>query len=482
MKNTINKNIIYLKLSSERPLPVMVWIFGGGFQLGEASREFYGPDYFMQKDVILVTVAYRLGALGNLIFFKCFLYCISFKFSGFLSFTDPDLQIPGNAGIKDQVLALKWIKENIENFNGDPNNITIFGESAGAASVHLLMLTPQTKGLFHKAILQSGSALCNWVNTPPRDWGYKLACIIGYKGDNNEKEIYKFLSQQNGRNIPCRDTILLNKQERFQNFLFAFTPVVEPYDSEHCITTKPFKDLMANAWSNEIPVIIGGTSFENLFHYATISKNHYLINDLTDCVNLLPDDVIPKHTPEELQLMAAELRQAYYGNKTPSVKETLFEHLDLLSYRTFWHAILRTVKGRSAYANNSVSYCYVFDFDSSFLNHFRILNCGKSIRGVSHGDDISYLFHNVASGKLQLTSGEFKCVQRIVGIWYNFALNSNPNGPETEPVYWHPVDNDSDLQKPIKVLNISDEIEFKDIPMHRKLQLWNSFYTKETLY
>ncbi|KAM7363085.1 uncharacterized protein ACRADG_000137 [Cochliomyia hominivorax] len=457
-------NIYAKTLKSEKPLPVMVWVYGGGYQIGEASRELYGPDCFMQKDVILVTFAYRLGAFG------------------FLSLNDPDLQIPGNAGIKDQVMALKWIKQNIEYFNGDPNNITVFGESAGAASTHLMTLTPQAKGLFQKAILQSGSALCHWTNTPPRDWAYRFACNIGYKGNNNDKEVYRFLAKKDGKRLIVRDTLMLSRQERFENFLFAFTPVVEPYISEDCITNRPFKELLPNAWGNEIPMIIGGNSFEGLFHYSTVLKTPYLINDLTDCVNLLPYDIISKHTPQELSTMALKLKQAYFGNKSPGFKETLHEYMDLMSYRTFWHALHRTIKARTVYASKAPTYSYIFDFDSSFFNHYRILSCGKSMRGVSHADDIFYLFYNVVTEKLLPTTAEYKCVERMINMWYNFALNSNPNCKEIQPVYWQPIDNDTDIQKPVKVLNISEEVEFKDLPMHSKLQLWDSFYTKVSLY
>lgn len=96
----------------------------------------------MSKDVVIVTVAYRLGALG------------------FLSLDDPQLNVPGNAGLKDQIMALRWVQQNIEAFGGDSNNITLFGESAGGASTHFLALSPQTEGLIHKAIVMSGSVLC----------------------------------------------------------------------------------------------------------------------------------------------------------------------------------------------------------------------------------------------------------------------------------------------------------------------------------
>lgn len=91
--------------------PVMVFIHGGGFMMGSGCTDAYGPDYILQKDVILVTFNYRLGV------------------SGFLSLDDPALGVPGNAGLKDQTFALKWVQRNIENFGGDPNNVTIMGES-----------------------------------------------------------------------------------------------------------------------------------------------------------------------------------------------------------------------------------------------------------------------------------------------------------------------------------------------------------------
>lgn len=94
-------------------LPTMVWIHGGGFTSLSGNTDMFGPDYFMQKDVVLVTFNYRLGPIG------------------FLSLKDPALEVPGNAGLKDQNFALKWVQRNIASFGGDPHNVTIFGESVG---------------------------------------------------------------------------------------------------------------------------------------------------------------------------------------------------------------------------------------------------------------------------------------------------------------------------------------------------------------
>jgi para-nitrobenzyl esterase len=135
---------VYTPAADAGRRPVMVWIHGGGFVIGSGSQALYdGAPLTARGDVVVVTVNYRLGPLG-------FLY---------LSDLCPDLEAAtGNAGILDQVAAMQWVRENIERFGGDPGNVTIFGESAGGMSVGTLMGMPKAKGLFQRAILQSGAA------------------------------------------------------------------------------------------------------------------------------------------------------------------------------------------------------------------------------------------------------------------------------------------------------------------------------------
>ena len=126
-------------------LPVMVWIHGGGLTLGWSNQVGYEGSEFAKRGVVLVSINYRLGALGFL--------------------AHPELSaesaegVSGNYGFLDQVAALEWVKRNITTFGGDPSNVTIFGESAGGTSVHALMASPRARGLFHRAIAQSP-----WVN------------------------------------------------------------------------------------------------------------------------------------------------------------------------------------------------------------------------------------------------------------------------------------------------------------------------------
>lgn len=126
-------------LSGSRP--VMVWIHGGGFAIGSGSQFIFTGEHLCRRDVVLVTINYRLGPFG------------------FVSLAGPTggaIPASGNEGLLDQVAALEWVRDNIAGFGGDPNNVTIFGQSAGSISVVSLLSMPAAKGLFHKAIAQSG--------------------------------------------------------------------------------------------------------------------------------------------------------------------------------------------------------------------------------------------------------------------------------------------------------------------------------------
>nr|CAH7763191.1 unnamed protein product [Callosobruchus chinensis] len=136
---TIN---VYTPTLEQDNLPVIVWIHDGGFFLGNSSYANRPPDLILDEDVIFVSFNYRLGVFGF--------------------FSTEDLAAPGNYAFKDQVLALKWVQDNIQHFGGDPKAVTIFGESAGAASVSYLLQSDLSKGLFRGAIMNSGVSTCLW--------------------------------------------------------------------------------------------------------------------------------------------------------------------------------------------------------------------------------------------------------------------------------------------------------------------------------
>lgn len=128
-------------------LPVIVNFHGGGYLEGSGNDDFWGPDFLINENVILVTLNYRLGIFG------------------FLSLGTADYS--GNMGLKDQQLALRWINENIHHFGGDNEKITILGHSSGGVSAHYHVLSPSSKGLFQRAILMSGTTHNEWAFHPP---------------------------------------------------------------------------------------------------------------------------------------------------------------------------------------------------------------------------------------------------------------------------------------------------------------------------
>ncbi|XP_034484524.1 esterase B1-like [Drosophila innubila] len=449
-------NVYTKKLKSEKPLPVMVWIFSGGFQVGEASRNTHSPDHFMIKDVVLITFNYRMGALG------------------FLSLSDPELNVPGNAGLKDQVLALRWIHENISSFNGDPNNITLMGMSAGAASTQIMMTTEQTRGLFHKAILMSGSSLCAWANEPDHHWSHRFACQLGYSGSDNEKEVFRFLQRASAKEIACCNNIL-SQEEKRDYILFPFGPVVEPYVSDSCVISKPHVETLSTAWGNEIPVIIGGTSFEGLAFYQYVLRDTAHL--LSDFESLIPREVRDSCTSEELKEHIRRLKLHRFADVDRDHME-FNECLQLLSIKHCSHAIHRTALARVSYAPKTPTYLYRFDFDSPTYNFFRLLLCGPDQRGAAHADDLCYLFYGILSYRLNQYSPEYQTIEHLVGLWTAFATHGNPNFAQTAPVKWEPLEPNA----PQMCLNIGRLLQFIELPEAKELKLWDSFYDNVKLY
>lgn len=281
----------------------MVWIYGGAFNTGSCVRPKYGPDYFMQENVILVTLNYRLSVLG------------------FLSLSDPTLNIPGNAGLKDQILALKWVRENISIFGGNKDNVTLFGESAGAASVHYLMCTQNANGLFHKSICMSGCILNNWASTDMgTDLPYRLACEKGYVGPKDDHSVLEFLQNRTGADLLQMDK--LNEDVRINGGFFAFLPSIEPYDNEDAVIRKPLLELMESAWGNGIPLIVGGTSFEGLVRYPIIKQYPAIIKLSKEVPEMmLPITLLAGKFEDEKKTMLQTIIDLHF-------KETRSNHLE----------------------------------------------------------------------------------------------------------------------------------------------------------
>ncbi|XP_046549280.1 LOW QUALITY PROTEIN: cholinesterase-like [Haliotis rubra] len=198
---------VWTPSDNDANLAVMVWIYGGGFYSGSTRMPLYEGKYLAaENDVIVVSMNYRLGPLGF----------------GYLS---PDT-IPGNMGLMDQRLALQWVKDNIANFGGDPTRVTIFGESAGSVSVSHHLVSPLSRDLFDRAIMQSGTLTCPWAYTVPKTAKRKLkrlADLLECPSSSTDADIYDCLKTADSRTMSDLQLVA------FFDEGLAFVPVVDGY-------------------------------------------------------------------------------------------------------------------------------------------------------------------------------------------------------------------------------------------------------------
>lgn len=252
------------------------------------------------------------------------------------------MKSPGNLGLKDQLMALKWLNENISRFNGDINNITLYGESAGAASVHYLMCCPLAKGLFHKAILMSGNFLCPWAFSPLENINQRLARACGYKGPlDDDKQIFEYLQK-----VPAEDLVkpyLLNKDEIMDDCFFNFGPSIENYANDGCIIGEHPEKLFENVWGNEIPVLMGGTSFEGLLMFPRAHFTPFIVTELEQQPqHFLPLTIKQQNSVEKQIELGKKIKKTHLQDKK-AVMENVLHYCDVRYINSFLIKIFKII-------------------------------------------------------------------------------------------------------------------------------------------
>ncbi|RZB94407.1 COesterase, Abhydrolase 3, and/or DUF2424 domain containing protein [Asbolus verrucosus] len=403
--------------------PVLFWIHGGAFTYGSGSTEVYGPDLLITEDVVVVTINYRLGMLG------------------FLSLKDPSLGVTGNAGLKDMVMALKWVQKNIAKFGGDPHNVTIFGESAGGAAVHLLYLSEMSKGLFHKAIAQSGCALNPWVRGKQDIKG--LAAAIGLDGAD-EKTVYKYLMERSVEEI---HTI----QEKLENptpgDLRSFGVVIENKSEESAFLAEEPIRIMLSGKFNQVPFMTGYTTAEGMVFALLKDPNH---PERPTFEEVIPWFFGYQNGSPERKAVAEKIKTFYYGSEEPSHKN-IGKKYALLSDVTFIYGIYITIMSQFQ-TSKAPTYLYRMSIETT-LNFFKQI---LKIKEPGSQEDTSY--------------------KRFVRLWTNFAKYGNPTPKDNDPllnVVWKPVTGEE-----IDFLDIGENLVATSNPEPERINFWKNLFAE----
>ncbi|KAI7815370.1 carboxylesterase [Rhyzopertha dominica] len=430
-------------------LPVMVWIYGGAFVVGESDSATYGPDYLLENGMVVVTFNYRLGMFG------------------FLS--TGDMNSPGNYGLKDQVAALRWVQTNIRQFGGNPGLVTIFGQSAGAASVQYHMLSPMSVGLFHRAIAESGSVLCPWaLQRDPAAVAFQTAISAGIFTANTRDLVNRLREIDYSQ---LRYTQLGTTVFNFINTLngLPFSPCLEP-EHEGAFITKKSYQLLQQGRFIRVPYMTGINSQESVMFLQVVDLARPFLAqwDIIPQV-LVPDDMNIATIPQRGEA-GVKIKDFYFDRRLA----TLSTRRQLLDYITD-SQFLRPIRESAVLSSRYVPvYFYLFSYEGRLGVNGNDQQ-ERRAEGVAHAEEMWYIWRK---SNLSATSPVDEIVRdRTLKMWTNFARTGNPTpvaDPLLDDVLWPPVEHNSN--KTLNYLEINSNLTPRRNPKAEAMVFWDNLY------
>jgi len=390
MSKTSSEDCLFLNVwkpsdgAAKSKLPVMVWIHGGAFVAGSGSG--YSGTAFARQGVILVTINYRLGRLGH------------FAFPA-LSQENPS-EYKGSYAYMDQIAALQWVQKNIASFGGDAKNVTIFGESAGGVSVHSLLTIPSAKGLFQKAIIESGGGRDGVLTGRPidkenADKHYPVSAeTIGinfakrYNIQGTDADALTKL-----RALSASEIVDDGKETAGQNGPSTYSgPILDGR-----FVTETAESFYKAGRQQNIPIIIGSNNAE------------------------VPAGFVNASSKEELFSLFGSFKNEVSKAYDPDGKGDFSRILTLVNTDKVWAEPARFT-AREFTSQKTAAYLYLFSYVPESMKE-------RMKFGASHASEIPFVFDNLVDGYgFKADAKDHEVAKMMNAYWVNFAKTGNPNG------------------------------------------------------
>ncbi|CAH4034149.1 unnamed protein product [Pieris brassicae] len=398
-----------------KSFPILVWVKG--------SSGDYHPGKLVQEGIIVVIVRHRLGVVG----FMC----------------SQEDQIPGNAGVKDIVLALRWVRDNIVAFKGNPHRVVVAGQSFGAAMVETLTLSSMARGLYHGIILQSGTVLAPWA----------------FNYDANDKTDYMKITMNGTQSLlksAIPDVVFNSEELGVPYYPFGICKEKEFKHEETLLSEAPFNSFIKGKFTS-VPTIIGYNSNE-AYVFVSMLKQIKAVKKMTRDVMFLFPMELQLTNEREMHPLSKQLTDTYFKDNM-TVSSMLEYHRDIY-FMCHIH--------RSAIFHAATAPVYYYQFSHSGRVGVEI-ESGEEKTGAAHSDELGYLFPNDV---VDFDGDDATVHQHLIKLWTNFVKNLNPNSPHN--VYqWSPLD----PYEP-RLLDIQTEPRMIDFPHHRHADMWGETYEK----
>ncbi|XP_035449629.2 juvenile hormone esterase-like isoform X3 [Spodoptera frugiperda] len=351
----------------KKGIPILVFIHGGGFQSGSGDTDVHGPEYLVSKGIIVITFNYRINVFG------------------FLSLNTP--KIPGNAGLRDQVTLLRWVQRNARAFGGDPTDVTLAGQSAGAACAHLLSLSNATKGLFKRVIIMSGTAVPSFYAASPiyaKQAATRFLTLLGINSTDPD------LIHDQLVKTPLEDILKANSEYQFESGLVSFVPVREDKQLglERIVDDDPIT-LMEQGRGKEYPMIVGFTDNECEFF-----KRRFLHFDVLGRIKANPLVILRSEIPfttlpnVALALANKVIDRYFHGNLN------IDDYLEVCRDTLFMYPAFQIVQWRARMHDAAPVYLYQFAYEADF-NAVKV-GLNLQYNGTAHVEDLTNIFRENA--------------------------------------------------------------------------------------